>query len=174
MTQPQPLSAFPVLQRLAMYDRWLAHPDIRAERMWEADGWDGRRYTFFNVRNGTPHTLGMLMREGKPHYWRLYPSYAVAVRDGNAWSHEIHAEPDKDLIYTGGLDKNGKSWSLRLVQRPAHWELHTTRGCIIPAVRDFMSQEDAEMAADEWLTDFHESEDEIEGHVEDEVEVENQ
>ncbi len=37
-----------------------------------------------------------------------------------------------------------------------------------------MSQEDAELAAEAWLTDFHESQDEIADEVEDEVEVEEQ
>jgi hypothetical protein len=159
MTQPQPLSAFPVLHRLIVHDRWLAAPDVRAERLWEANGWGGHYYTFFNIRNGSPHTLGMLMRDGKLHYWRLYPSYSVAVRDGNAWSHEIHLEPDASLLYRGGLDKNGRSWSVRVVRRPGHWEIHTTSGGLIPTVRDFLDQEDAELAAEEWLTDFFESED---------------
>jgi hypothetical protein len=150
---PHSLAAFPVLDRFIVHDPWLADPDVRAERMWEAEGWNGHRYTLFIMRNGGTRALGMLMRDGALHYWRLYSSYAVAVRDGHAWSREITLEPETGLLSTGGVDKHRRTWSVRVVRRQRHSEVHSTNGGLIPSVRDFTEHEDAELAADKWLTD---------------------
>jgi len=168
MSQPQPLAAFPVLHRLIIHDPWLAGPEVRAEHMWDTEGWDGHLYTFFIIRNNDIRALGMLMRDGALHYWRLYASYAVAVRDGNAWSREIKLEPESasELLSTGGIDKNRRTWSVRVVRRPGHSEVHITNGGLIPSVRDFTEHEDADIAADEWLTDFYEAEGGREGERE--------
>lgn len=156
----QPLSAFPSLQWFLDREPWLSDPTaVRGECWWEATGWGGHRYAFVMMTNGSERPLGMVMRDGALHYWRLYRNEILCVRDGDAWSLEIKQEPATGLLTTGGTDKHGRTWSLRVIQRPERWEVHVTYGGFIPSVREFSDQGEAELVAEEWLTEFYEAED---------------
>jgi hypothetical protein len=151
----QPLAEFPALHRLIIHEPWLADPAVRAQCLWEDTGWDGHRYAFFVMRDGRDDTLGALLREGTLHYCRLYPTDAIATRDSQAWANEIKLKPEPNLPFYGGVDQKRRTWSVRVVQRQRGWEVHMTNGGLIPTIRDFVEQEDAEYAADEWLTNLH-------------------
>ncbi len=134
---------------------------MRDERVWEATGSDGHRYAFVIMTNSWgERALGLVLRDAAPYYWRLHRNYSAAVHDGDEWAREIRQKLGTTvLVATGGLDRHRRTWSLRVIQRPRRWEVHVTYGGFIPSVREFTNQEDAELTADEWLTDFYEGED---------------
>jgi len=152
---PQPLGAFPVLDCLIIHEPWLADPSVRAQSVWDAEGWDGHRFAFFIVTNSRREALGMLIRDGKLHYCRMYPNDALAALDGTMWAREITLEPERHLLSGGGVREGGQIWAVRVVRRQRRWEVHLTHDGLIPLVADFTRSEDAQMAAENWLTAFH-------------------
>jgi hypothetical protein len=160
---PQPISAFPALQRLIIHEPWLANPAVRAQRVWEAEGWEGHRYAFFILSNSRCETLAMLVRHGELHYCRMYSNYALAAVDAVMWAREIKLEPERDLLSGGGVYANGQVWSVRVVRRLRRWELHITHGGLIPLVADFRKREHAQIAAEDWLTASHHDDEDGEG-----------
>jgi hypothetical protein len=163
--RPQPVSAFPGLQRFIGHDPWLMDPNVLAQHVWDEEGWAGRRYSFFILHNGRPRTLGMLIRERDSEreleYCRLYPTYELAALDSTLWAREIKSPPDPHLLFTGGI-QDGHTWTVRVVRRQRRWEVHVTEGGLIPWVRDYKNYEDAHIAAEDWLTALHHSQEEDE------------
>ncbi|SRR6266542_1949182 len=155
---PQPLSVFPALHRLIIHESWLADPSVRAQAVWDVEGWGGHRYAFFILTNSRHETLGMIIRDGTLHYCRMYQDEALAALHSRMWVREITLEPAPHLLSGGGVSADGQSWSVRVVRRLRHWEVHLTHGRLIPIVSDFKRSEDAQVAAENWLTAFHHDE----------------
>ncbi len=154
----RPLSSFVGLHRLSQFDSWLADPTVTGECVWERVGADGHRYAFYVLRNSGPHALGVLLRNDCWHYGRLHANDVLAARDGSAWALEIATDPDTHELVYGGFDRRRRHWSVRVVRRPQRWELLIADGGVIPNVSEFPALDDAELAADAWLTEFHERE----------------
>jgi hypothetical protein len=155
----QPLVALPALQRLIVHEPWLADASVRARAIWDREGWGGCRYAFFVLDNSRRETLGLLLRDGNLHYCRMYPDYTLAVLDGTKWAREVNLAPEQGLLAGGGLHENGQIWGVRVVRRHRRWEVHLTHNGLIPLVSDFAKCEDAQLAAENWLTAFHHQDD---------------
>lgn len=155
--QPQPLGAFPELQRFSIHEPWLANPGVRVQCMWERAGWGGYCYSYFILSNGHLHaTLGILMCEHELAYMRLHANYAFAAVDGTLWAGEIRDQPVRRVFVTGGIDRERHcTWSVSVVQRQRRYEVQITTGTLIPRTYDFRGLEDAMVCAEEWLTEFH-------------------
>jgi hypothetical protein len=154
----RPLSSFVGLHRIAKFDSWLADPTVMGECVWERVGSDGRRYAFYVLRNDGPTALGALLRDDCWHYGRFHADEVLAARDGSAWALEIATDADTHELVYGGFDRRRRHWSVRVVRRPERWELLIADGGVIPNVSEFPKLDDAELAADAWLTEFHERE----------------
>jgi hypothetical protein len=140
---PQPLSSFPALRRLVAGDPWFADAGLRAQRVWERDGWAGQRFAFFIVRGGGEPAAGLLLRDRELVYCRLYPAYTLAAVDALFWSREIEAPPDPASCPWRGIGEDGRPWMVRVLPRQHRWELHIAHGSLIPQVCEFSSQEEA-------------------------------
>jgi hypothetical protein len=154
--RPQPLSAFPELQRLIVHEPGFADPSVRAQRVWEDVGFGGACYEYFILSNVYGRrTLGMLMREHDPAYLRLYSNLAFAAVDSALWAREIRNQPVRHPFALGGVDPlRHCTWSVLVVQRTRRCELQITTGGLIPWTRDFKSVEEATLGAEVWLTEF--------------------
>jgi hypothetical protein len=153
--RPQPLSAFPELQRLIVHEPWFADPDVRAQRVWEETGFGEAHYEYFILSNLRGKTLGLLMRDRMPVYMRLYTNLAFAAVDSAMWAREIREEGVRQPFALGGVDPlRHCTWSVMVVQRARRCELQITTGGLIPWTRDYKSVEEAVLRAEAWLTDF--------------------
>jgi hypothetical protein len=154
-SRPQPISAFPELQRLIVHEPWFADPGVRAQRVWEEIGFGGAHFEYFILSNVIGRTLGMLMREHDPAYMRLYANLAFAAVDSTLWAREVRDQPIRHPFRLGGIDPMRHcTWSVLVVQRHRRCELQITTGGLIPWTRDYKSVEEATMRAEAWLTDF--------------------
>jgi hypothetical protein len=153
--RPQPLTMFPPLERLIVHEPWLADPAVRAQRMWQDEGWDGAHYAYFILTNGHMPALGILMRDDSPTYLRLHFNYAFAAVDGAMLAREIHHQPSSPTPVWGGVDaKRHCTWSVRVVQRDRRCEVQITTGGLIPKTYDYRRLEDAVTSAEDWATGF--------------------
>lgn len=153
---PQPLTAVPELQHLRRHDAWLAHPAVRVQCMWDRVGAHGVRFRYYLASNGHLRTLAILLQERNLVYMRMHANRAFAAVDGTLWAGELRDQPVRRVFGTGGVDREGGgTWSVAVVQRERRYELHVTSGGLIPMTCDFRTLEEALLAAESWLTDFH-------------------
>ena len=154
--KPQPIAAFPELQRLIVHEPWFADPAVRAQRVWEERGFGGVPYEYFILSNIFGRTLGLLLRDHDPAYLRLFNNYTLAAIDSTFWAREVREQPLRHPFALGGVDHlRHCTWSVVIVQRPRRCELQITTGGMIPWTRDFKTVEEAILGAESWLTDFH-------------------
>jgi len=154
--RPQPLTAFPELQRLRVHDAWLANPAVGVQCMWDTIGWHGLRFRYFILSDDHLRTLAILLQEQELVYMRMHANYAFAAVDGTLWAGEIRDQPVRRVFANGGIDHKGRGiWSIAVVQRARRCELQITSGGLIPWTCDFRTFDDAMLSAEEWLTDFH-------------------
>jgi hypothetical protein len=158
--RPQPLSAFPLLQRLVAGDRWFTDPAVSVQRIWERDGWGGHRYAFFIARKDEL-SAGVLVRGAELEYCRLYPAYTLAAVDALFWAREIQGPPEPRPTPWRGVDASGRPWSVRIVPRQRRWELHVAHGSVIPRIWELKTQADAFLVAEAQLSAFHCAEEQL-------------